>query len=96
MVVHGWTLSNALPFKEDRLTLSNNRNLARQRLSQSKQRLNKSQTFKEHNTTFMSELLAKGYTEPTEPPLDTQPVNLLYSPLWCLQSQQTWKGTSRV
>ena len=41
-----------LPFKEKHHHLSSNRNFALQRLSQLKQRLKRSQTFKEHYTTF--------------------------------------------
>ena len=63
-----------LPFKEKHPHLSSNRNLALQRLSQLKRRLKRSQTFKEHYTTFMSELLTKGYAERTGPPLNGQSV----------------------
>ena len=68
-----------LPFKEKYPHLSSNRNLALQSLSQLKRRLKRSQTlynvpFKDHYTTFMSELLAKGYAELTGPPLNGQPV----------------------
>ena len=63
-----------LPFKEKHPQLPSNRNLALQRLSQLKQRLKRSQTFKEYYTTFMFELLAKGCAERAHPPLDSQPV----------------------
>ena len=63
-----------LPFKEGHHNLYSNRNLALQRLSQLKRRLNKGHEFKAHYTTFMAELLAKGYAEKAEPPLDSQSV----------------------
>ena len=50
-----------LPFKVNHPHLHSNHNLALQRLSQLNQRLKRSQIFKEHYTTFISELLAKGY-----------------------------------
>ena len=52
-----------MPFKNKDTVLPNNRKQAVQRLSHTRKRMIRDTKFKDHYTTFMTELLLKGYAE---------------------------------
>lgn len=57
-----------LPFRQENLTLPDNRHIAEQRLCSLKRKFDRNSVFKEEYTTFLNEIITQGHAEPV--PLD--------------------------